>query len=181
MMLPRPVKALWDDLEAARGDVLREVEGLSQAQSDWRPGDREWSIGEVVDHLTVAEINTGKLTTRLTREAEATGGTRPFPADLEAFAALPPAPPGPAEAPSIVWPQRGKAIGELRAAMRAARERSRQSIERLGTLDPRPLVFKHGRLGDLDLAQWWVLQADHDRVHLEQIRAIKRTAGFPSR
>jgi hypothetical protein len=179
MTLPRPVQALWDDLEAVRAEVLREAEGLSQAQADWRPGEREWSVGEVVDHLTIAEIATGKLTTKLTREAEAAGSLRPFPADLAAFAPMPPAPPGPAEAPPVVWPGHGKLIGELLAAMRATRQRSRQSIEKLATIDPRPLVFKHFRFGDLSLAQWWRLQADHDGIHLEQLRAIKRAPGFP--
>jgi hypothetical protein len=63
--------------------------------------------------------------------------------------------------------------------MKAARERSRQSIERLGAVDPRPLTFSHPRLGALDLAQWWMLQAWHDGVHLEQLRAVKAAPGFP--
>jgi hypothetical protein len=64
--------------------------------------------------------------------------------------------------------------------MKATRERSRQSIERLATVDPRTMSFKHFRLGDLDLAQWWTLQAEHDLVHLGQLRQIKRAAGFPT-
>ena len=54
-----------------------------------------------------------------------------------------------------------------------------ESIEKMATLDPRRLVFKHFRLGDLDLAQWWVLQAQHDLIHLGQIRDIKHSPGFP--
>ena len=64
--------------------------------------------------------------------------------------------------------------------MKAARERSRQTIERLGAVDPRPLTFTHPRLGSLDLAQWWMLQAWHDGIHLEQLRGVKATPGFPS-
>lgn len=180
MTLPKPVAALWEVLESVRAEVLREVEGLSQRQADWRPGETEWSVGEIVHHLTIAEVATGKLTTKLTREAEAAGALAPFPADLAEFAPLPAWPPGPMEAPAVVWPERGKPVGELRAAMRATRERSRQSIEKLGAVDPRPLVFKHFRLGDLDLAQWWTLQALHDRVHLDQIRDVKRAPGFPA-
>ena len=44
----------------------------------------------------------------------------------------------------------------------------------LAACDPRALRFKHFRLGDLDLAQWWRLTADHDRVHLGQVRANKQ-------
>lgn len=180
MPLPPPVETLWDELQRVRADVLREAEGLSQRQADWRPGEKDWSVGEILDHLTIAEIATGKLTTKLMREAEAAGALAPFPAGLAAFAPLPVDPPGNTEAPPVVRPSHGKPIGELRATMKAARERSRQSIEKLATVDPRKLVFKHFRFGDLDLAQWWQLQARHDGIHLGQIRDVKRTPGFPT-
>ena len=162
LSLSKPVEALWTELESVRAEVLIEADGLSQRQADWKPSDKDWSVGEIVHHLTIAEIATGKLTTKLSREAAAAGMPAEFPGDLAAFSPLPAAPPGPAEAPPVVWPEHGKPIGELIATMRATRERSRESIEKLATLDPRPLTFKHFRLGDLDLAQWWKLQADHD-------------------
>jgi DinB superfamily len=180
MPLPRPVEALWAELESVRAEVLAEADGLSQRQADWRPSDKDWSVGEVVHHLIIAEIATGKLTTKLTREAEAAGAPAGFPADLAAFTPLPAVPLGPAEAPPVVWPEHGKPIGELLATMRATRERSRQSIEKLAAIDPRPLTFKHFRLGELDLSQWWQLQAQHDGIHLAQIRDVKHSPGFPS-
>jgi hypothetical protein len=179
MALPRPVAELWETLQSVRAEVLREAEGLSQAQADWKPGEKDWSVGEIIDHLTIAEIATGKLTTKLTREAEAAGALAAFPPDLTAFRPLPPDPPGPAEAPPVVWPSHGKAIVELIATMKATRERSRQSIEKLGTVDPRRLTFKHGRFGDLDLGQWWTLQGTHDGIHLAQLREVKSAPRFP--
>ena len=179
MALPKPVEQLWGELQRVRAQVLEEADGLSQAQADWKPSESDWSVGEIIDHLTIAEVATGKLTTKLTREAEASGRLAGFPADLTAFRALPVPPPGPAEAPPVVWPSHGKAIGDLLGTMKAIRERSRQSIEKLGSVDPRFLTFKHGRLGELDLAQWWMLQADHDGVHLAQIRDVKGAARFP--
>ncbi len=177
MPLPAPVEALWSDLEASRAQVLKEVEGLSQAQADWRPGETEWSIGEIVHHLALAEIGTGKITSKVLREAGE--AVRPFPADLKGFAPLPAPPPGPAEAPAAVWPESGKPVTELVAALKTVRARSRESLERLARVDPRPLTFSHQRLGRLDLAQWWMLQAKHDGTHLEQMRGIKAAPGFP--
>ena len=174
MALPRPVAQLWDELQAVRAQVLQEAEGLSQTQADWKPSEKDWSVGEIIDHLTIAEVATGKLTTKLTKEAAAGG----FPADLKAFAPLPPMQEG-LDAPPVVWPSHGKPIGELLATMKATRERSRQSVEKLATVDPRRLHFKHGHLGDLDLGQWWVLQASHDGIHLAQLRDVKAAHGFP--
>ncbi|MBM4442588.1 MAG: DinB family protein [Candidatus Rokubacteria bacterium] len=179
MALPEPVERLWRDLESVRAEVLREADGLSQAQADWKPGEKDWSVGEIVHHLTIAEVATGKLTTKLTREAEAAGALKPFPADLRELRGIAIDSASRAEAPPVVWPEAGKPIATLVADMKATRERSRQSIEKLGTVDPRPLVFKHFALGDLDLAQWWQLQANHDATHLRQIRAVKAAPGFP--
>ena len=179
MSFPKPVETLWNELQAVRSEVLGEVEGLSQRQTDWKPSAEDWSVGEIIDHLTIAEIATGKLTTKLTREAEAAGRLAPWPANLTTLVPLPPDRPGPAEAPPVVQPSPGKAIGELIRTTRSTRERSRQSVEKLGTVDPRTLRFKHFRLGDLDLAQWWQLQTRHDGIHLAQIRDVKRAPGFP--
>ena len=177
MPLPAPVEALWNDLQSVRTRLLREVEGLSQAQADWRTSDQDWSVGEIVHHLTLAEIGTGKVTSKVLRDAGET--VKPFPSDLKAFAPIATPAGGRADAPQAVWPERGKPFAELVAEMKAARERSRQSIERLGAVDPRPLTFPHPRLGALDLAQWWTLQAWHDGVHLEQLRGVKSAPGFP--
>ena len=92
---------------------------------------------------------------------------------------LPPWPAGPAEAPAVVRPEGGQAVDRLLADMKAARERSRQTLERLGAVDPRGLTWRHFALGDLDLAQWWMLQARHDRDHLQQLRRVKDAPGFP--
>jgi uncharacterized damage-inducible protein DinB len=180
MRWPDPVEKLWLALEAVRTEVLNEVERLSDAQAAWRPADNEWSVGEILHHITLAEVNTGKLTTKLTREAEAAGTAKPFPTDLRELAPLQAAAGAErADAPQQVWPERGKPIGGLIADMKAVHERSRQSMDRLAAMDPRPLVFKHFRFGPLDLSQWWRLQAEHEAMHLRQIREVKSSPGFP--
>jgi len=177
MPLPAPVEALWNDLQSTRAHVIKEVEGLSQTQADWRPSDTDWSAGEIIHHLTLAEVGTGKVTSKVLKEAGET--VKPFPEDLKGFTPIVTPSGGRAEAPPGVWPERGKSLAQLVAEMKAARERSRQSIERLGAVDPRPLTFAHPRLGGLDLAQWWMLQAWHDGIHLEQLRGVKAAPGFP--
>jgi hypothetical protein len=177
MTLPAPLEALWRDLEAVRAEVLAVAEGLSQAQADWRPSPGDWSIGEIVHHLTLAEVGTGKLTSKLLREAGP--APAPFPTGLTAFAPLPAWPPGPREAPPMVRPEAGQPIDQLIADIKTARVRSRQSLERLAAVDPRALRWAHFRLGELDLGQWWLLQAAHDGDHLQQLRRVRSSPGFP--
>jgi DinB superfamily len=177
MPLPPALEVLWNDLQSVRSEVLKEVEGLSQTQADWRASEAEWSLGEIVHHLTLAEVGTGKLTSKLLKEAGPQAA--PFPPDLSALTPLPAPPPGRAEAPEPVRPTSGQPIGQLMAEMRAARERTRQTLERLAGVDPRAYRWAHGRLGELNLGQWWLLQARHDADHLEQMRSVKASPGFP--
>lgn len=178
MALPTPVEALWSDLESVRAQMLTETEALSQAQVDWQPSDGEWSIGEVLHHVMLAEVGTSKLTSKLLRDAPAP--VRPFPSDLRGFTPLPAPPPGPAKAPEVVYPERGHQLERLLADLRTTRERSRQAVERVATVDPRVFTWRHLTLGELDLAQWWLLHVRHEADHLQQVRAVKAAKGFPS-
>jgi hypothetical protein len=93
MAWPVPVEALWNDLQSVRAELLKETEGLSQTQADWRPAEQEWSVGEILHHLTLAEVGTGKLTSKLFKDAPQP--LPPLPPDLKAFAPVPPPPPLP--------------------------------------------------------------------------------------
>jgi DinB family protein len=180
MTLPLALEALWNRMEAVRGKVLQEAWGLSQRQADWRPAAADWSIGEILHHLAVAETHTGKLTTKLTREAEATGAVAPYPTEVAEFAELPTVPVEGMPAPPAVQPERGLPVTRLMDDLAAIRARSRQSLEKIATLDPRRLTFKHFVFGDLNIAQWWMLQAAHDAMHLTQMRTVKASPGFPA-
>ena len=180
MVLPSATEAIWNRMEAVRAEVLQEARGLNQHQADWRPAASDWSIGEILNHLAVAETNTGKLTTKLTREAEAAGALTPYPTELAEFAALPALPTEGMQAPPIVQPERGLPLARLLDDLAAIRARSRQSFEKIATLDPRRLTFRHFAFGELNIAQWWMLQAHHDAVHLTQMRAVKASSAFPA-
>jgi hypothetical protein len=180
MPLPPALEAVWNDMEAVRAEVLGEAGGLSQRQADWRPTDADWSIGEILHHLLVAETHTGKLTTKLTREAEAAGALAPYPTGLAEFAALPRVPMEGMQAPPAVGPERGLLVARLLDDLAAVRIRSRQSFEKIAALDPRRLTFKHFAFGELNIAQWWMLQASHDAAHLTQMRAVKALPNFPA-
>ena len=179
-MLPTALEKIWRELEAVRAPVLKEAEGLSQRQTEWRPSEREWSVGELIHHLTLAEIATGKLISRLMKEGGEQELLLPYPTGLVEFEPLPLSPPGPAEAPPVVRPEHGREIGGLIEEMKATRIRTRQNVERLATVDPRPLTYRHFQLGELHLAQWVALQGYHDWIHLAQIREVKASSLFPA-
>ena len=179
MMLDADSEAFWNEAQSNRTRLLKEVDGLSQAQFDWSPAKDEWSIGEVIHHVTLAEVNIGKLTTRLLREAEVAGTLRPRQKGDMHFETFRAPGRGPVPAPRLIWPQGGRPREGLLEDIRATRERSRRSFERVAAIDPRPLVWKHEFFGDLHLGQYWTIVRVHDPQHIEQIQKIKAAPGFP--
>jgi hypothetical protein len=53
-------------------------------------------------------------------------------------------------------------------------------VERLAAVDPRVLRWRHFTLGEMDLAQWWLLHVRHETDHLQQLRDVKAAKGFPA-
>ena len=184
MSLPPALQSLWNEMQEVRQEILKEIDGLSQEQFDWRPGPEHWSIGEVVNHLSLADVASGKLTTKLLRQAESSGQIAPYPsgAETDALVRLPRREiRGPIPAPRFLWPQHGRPAAELLGELATTRERARQSIERLASVDPRPLRWTHVALGELNAAQAWAVVLANDRDHIQQIRAVKASRGFPPR
>ena len=54
-------------------------------------------------------------------------------------------------------------------------------MERLATVDPRGLRWRHFTLGEMDSAQLWLLHVRHESDHLEQLRDVKAARDSPRR
>src|SRR5215831_2156689 len=77
LMLPRALRGIADELESRRTQVLAEVEGLSQHQADWRPARDQWSLGEVLHHLVLAEGIAGKMVSVAVKRVADAGSVPP--------------------------------------------------------------------------------------------------------
>ncbi|MFQ5946971.1 MAG: DinB family protein [Anaerolineae bacterium] len=180
-MLPPALHRISDDVETMRARVLGEVAGLSQRQSDWNPTSKEWSVGEALHHLVLAEGIGGKLITVTLKGAAEQGALPPYPQEAEKFEWTPPTPDDRwmVQAPEPAAPTSGQPIDELRKAMAQQAEWTRKVLERLTGVDPRAYTARHPIIGDMNLAQWCQFAAYHMGVHLRQIQEIKGAAGFP--
>ena len=65
--------------------------------------------------------------------------------------------------------------GEL-VAMRSS---TADAFDALATVDPRGHVVPHPLFGQLDLGQWWVVQAVHYAMHLAQAKAALAATRAP--
>jgi hypothetical protein len=170
-----PARAgLIKDLQESRDTFIAGVTGISDAQGKFKPAPDRWSIEEVAEHIALVEVG---LMARLMQEAT------------------------PCE--HIERPERQAELRKLgfeRASKRQAPERARPT-GRFGSLSNALNEFKANRektlaymrdcqddlhartivhpIGAMTCHELVVLMASHTLRHLEQIREVQATPGYP--
>jgi hypothetical protein len=174
------LQQIWKETVATREALYGEVRGLSQAQLSFQPAPGKWSIGEILDHLCLAERSIARVVSMILQQAAGRGligepgSMEPPPSqiDLETYNQ-------PAAAPESVRPLPDQPLERLLSGLQESRERL---LEVTGRADGRVVgnvAIRHFQLGELHFYQWLTLEAAHESKHLAQIRQIKRHPGFP--
>lgn len=198
-----------EPVRRARRDSFDLVAGLDQAQLDFRPAPRKWSVGEILDHLTLVEGIYRREIEELARRAEA--GLEPVlrrhfaDIDVSMFyiprAALPfvelpftlmtrlmPRRVGeymatarwiPTHNPTAATPRHGRPGEELRRGLEASLADLEAVFDRHPDLDWTKLVHKHPLFGVNTVPQILLFSAGHERRHQAQIRDVMAAQGFP--
>lgn len=174
-------------LSATRDGILLAIEGLSESQWTFVPGEPRWSIALVLEHLaTIEEFFLYRIVPRL-RESGAGVENR----DREQMDALIMAR-EPDPAATVVVPGRGS-LAEAPPALiptgvptpDASLRRFLLSRARTETfLDSAPTEFRkgvveHQALGPLDGYQWVLFLAAHSARHTKQILGLRNNPAFP--
>ena len=145
--------AIMQKLDAIRAATLRRLDGLTQAQLDWRPpggtGEAAWSLGEVFMHLAIDEYYLGDHLGRLWLE-----GVQP----LDGGRSLPP-------------PPYGVAVDEIRQLFADTRTRTRSLIETLQTNPHLPFRAGAGGAG-MNGADWLAAYGEHEASHQRQMDTL---------
>lgn len=171
---------IWKENAAAREALLAEVRGLSEAQLAFEPAPGKWSIGEILDHLSLAEGSIARVASRVLQQAAGRGligepGSMeppPHQIDREMFNA-------PAAAPESVLPSPGRPLDRLLASLQENRERLLEVSSRADGRVVGNVTIRHFQLGELHFYQWLALEGAHESKHLAQIRRIKSHPEFP--
>jgi hypothetical protein len=145
--------AIMQQLDAIRAATLRRLDGLTQAQLDWRPpggtGEAAWSLGEVFMHLAIDEYYLGDHLGRLWLE-----GVQP-----------------PDGARSLPLPPYGVAVAEIRQLFADTRTRTRNLIETWQADSQLP--FRAGGDGaGMNGADWLAAYGEHEASHQQQIDTL---------
>lgn len=174
------LREIWEENAAAREALVAEVRGLSEAQLAFQPAPGKWSIGEILDHLSLAERSIARVVSRLLQQAAGRGligepeSMEPpqHQIDREMFNA-------PATAPESVLPSLGRPLERLLASLEESRERLLEVSSRADGRVVGNVTIRHFQLGELHFYQWLVLEGAHESKHLAQIRQIKSQPKYP--
>jgi hypothetical protein len=167
-------------LTATRDQVLSEAGNLSEAQWSFKAAPDRWSVGEVVEHLTLAEPFLFDLQQKTMTGAPATPDLLKAAQGRDEFIlkAIPDRTQK-AQAPEPLQP----AVKERRSradVLAAFKDRRGKTLEYAGktTHDLRSRVSE-SPIGPVDGYQWLLFIGAHTERHLAQIREVKAHAQFP--
>ncbi len=170
--------ALIDD---ARSKLLALLGAVTQAEADRRPGEHEWSVGEIAHHIALWERDS---TTKL---ADLAATAKPH--EYNHSEVLKERPWRLKDSWDVTitgkgthlpeWtPTRGKPLEALRQDLQAARAHTKQILAPFRDQDLSVRFVMHRRLGPLTIYERLVFAAYHDLKHLRQMeRALARVRG----
>lgn len=174
------LKEIWAETASVREALCGQVQALGETQVAFQPAPDKWSIGEILDHLSLAEQSISRTLSKilqvaagrgLIHEADAAEAV-PHRIDLETYNQA-------ATAPDSVRPSPGRSLEQLLSSLRESRARLLEVASRVDGRMVARVTIRHFQLGELDFYQWLALEAAHESKHLAQICRIKSHPEFP--
>jgi len=155
--------------------LASEVEGLSEAQMNFRMTPESWSIKDVVEHLAIAEpqywqqLQDG-MTQPLGYKSEATTDAAILWYGVDRTQRTTT---GEARVPN------GK-FASLKESL-ASFQKLRASMTQFGKDTQEDLRGRQLKGGNMDVYQWFLMISTHSQRHILQIREVKAHAGYPKK
>ena len=169
--------ALVAQLKRTEAKFMASVEGLSEAQWNYKPAPDRWSIAECAEHITAAEPFIRNLVAESTKSelaADAEGPTNKDSAILTAIVDRTKK----FKAPEPLIPT--NRFGTPAAAVAAFRKERAETIALASSgVDLRTHGAKHFAFGTLDSYGWFLFLSAHSERHTLQIEEVKATPGYP--
>jgi len=183
MPVSKKIQEIIDAISTHREALTDSVGGLSAAQLDYKPGEGQWAISDILHHLALTDEANLKLVSRMARQAEAlqvAPDPTPDGSELNCLASYADTIRNTkAQAPEFVRPQSHEAAEKSLARLEESRRRFLELVEQLGRYDLTQLKYPHPLLGELNMYQWLMIAGGHERRHAGQIERIKSDPGFP--
>lgn len=160
----------------ARENLYATLEGISESEATTQPDGEKWSIGHVVEHISMVETGVSMICSRMVEAAKADGKTSDgsfalSPQFLESVTRLVSGNTK-VEAPDRVQPTGEVAIQDSLAKLTAATATLETLRSDLESTDVTGHTFPHPYFGALTATEWLVITGLHERRHTGQIESL---------
>ena len=164
-----------NEIEKARTTLFSAVSGLTQKEFDKKPDPDRWSVGEVLHHIYLFEIQITKLLEKQVEKAKKRGigplrDDKSLIRDLDRFALE--ARERKLKAPSSLEPQQGIEKKKLMELLQHSRTSLLEIVSETDSYDLSEFIFPHPDLGRLNMYEWILLVGKHDDRHRTQIERV---------
>jgi CubicO group peptidase (beta-lactamase class C family) len=164
-------------LSRSEAEMMQYISGLSDAQWSFKPAPERWSIGEVVEHIVLAE---GMMFDLVVKSVDSQANPK-WEETLPKTATLKAALPNRSrrvDAPGVIQPKGG--MTREVALARFKEQRSRIGAYARDTAKPlKAHTSPNPFFGDLNAHQWLLYVPLHTIRHNQQIAEVKTTSTFP--
>ena len=172
----------FDSAMQDRRDLAQFLDGVSETQGRWQPPDGEWSISQGLEHIMLTETFFLENFLRVLREAEANDQWDNAPDNPTKMSpeALRRRDQGFVPAPERLEPRGERDFNDMRQALMAEREASRNTLLPYRSRDLSRLVLSHPVYGERNLYDVIEYAGIHDYLHHEQMQRVIQQAGYPA-
>ena len=170
------LQQIIDEIEKTRSQLLTKVSGSSQSEFDFRPLPDQWSIGEILHHLSIIENQITHVVAKKIQRAERMGLT-PDPSgesilhSLDQFAIE--TTPQKITSPQFAVPTKGKKKEDLLEELKKSRAALIEKLNKAHAFDLSRLQFPHPVLGRLNMYQWILYVGKREERHIHQIERLR--------
>ncbi len=169
----RSIADIYAVNESIHSKFRSTLESLTDDQAAAQPAGENWSVSQIVEHVSLVESGICRICSRLLAKAETNGQVNSGTIDLSEFmlkadkitdVKL--------EAPDTVHPVNGRSIAESIRVMEENGVALEELRPRFEQFDGGANTFPHPYLGELSALEWLVLAGGHKVRHLRQIKRL---------
>lgn len=168
-------------LGESRKEFLAAIDGLTDEQWKWKPAPDRWSVGEVAEHIVLAEASLFANVKKAIASSRSPEWETKTKGKTELIERVMAPRLGKAQAPEAIVPKGGMTRAEVRERF----ERQRAPILEFAAHTDVALneyIVEHPFpvFGSLNAYQWLIYVPLHTMRHDKQIAEVKASAGYPA-
>lgn len=173
-MHPR-IEEVLSYLDQTRADLSSTVDRVAASRRDERPGENQWSVAEILEHLNIIETRIGQLLSGMIDGAKAAGlgpevETGPVMDSIDRARIRDRS--QRVTAPEMVKPRSETDAAAAWLALQQSREKLRAALMSADGLALSQLKQNHPVLGLINLYQWSLFVGAHEARHTQQVQEI---------